>query len=266
MLRYNSNSLPSQIHDLRTMEELHKSSLIGRGGPIAPTTVQQPIFVLKNYMIERLRQNCQFYGFQDEDANEHLNKYLSITQFIKKNGVSKDIVNLNLFLFSLTHDAETWFYSLKTHSILTWEEMESKFLSKYYPYSNALQLRKNILNFQQLLIESVFQAWERFKSYLWKCPDHRILLVDQILTFSHGITMIDREKIMMATDGNIMRKTPQEAYDLIENITQHHFQWDAEVYYDTTTGVSAHYSETTSLLSAQIEALKRQKAYISQNL
>ncbi|GJZ10414.1 hypothetical protein Tco_0545173 [Tanacetum coccineum] len=58
---------------------------------------------------------------------------------------------------------------------------------------------------------------------------------------------------MVAAGGNFMWKTPQEAYDLIENMTQHHFQWDAEVYYDTTTGASAHYSETTSALSAQIE-------------
>ncbi|GJT21271.1 reverse transcriptase domain-containing protein [Tanacetum coccineum] len=156
--------------------------------------------------IELIRQNCQFHGFRDEDANEHLNKYLSITQFIKKNGVSEDIINLNLFPFSLTHEAEIWYYHLKTHSIHTWEEMVSKFLSKYYPYSKALHLRKEILNFRQLPAESVFEAWERFKSCLRKCPDHRILL------------------------------------------------WDAEVYYDTTTGVSAYYSETTSTLSAEIES------------
>ncbi|GKA79306.1 hypothetical protein Tco_0785902 [Tanacetum coccineum] len=70
----------------------------------------------------------------------------------------------------------------------------------------------------------------------------------------------------MAVGGNIMRKTPQEAYDLIENMTQHHFQWDAEVYYDTTTGVCTYYSETTSMLSAQIEVLGKQITYISQNL
>nr|GEX06631.1 hypothetical protein [Tanacetum cinerariifolium] len=55
------------------------------------------------------------------------------------------------------------------------------------------------------------------------------------MTFYHGITMIDQDKIMVAAGGNIMWKTPQEAYDLIENMTQHHFQWDGEVYYDTTT-------------------------------
>ncbi|GJS00561.1 hypothetical protein Tco_0317069 [Tanacetum coccineum] len=40
----------------------------------------------------------------------------------------------------------------------------------------------------------------------------------------------------MAAGGNIMRKNPQKAYDLIENMTLHHFQWDVKVYYDTTTG------------------------------
>ncbi|GJU40180.1 putative reverse transcriptase domain-containing protein [Tanacetum coccineum] len=111
------------------------------------------------------------------------------------------------------------------------------FLTKYYPHSRALQLRKDILNFQQLPMESVFEAWERFKSCLRKRPDHRILLIDQIFTFYHGITMVDRDKIM-----------------------------DAEVYYDTTTCVSAHYSDTTFALSAQIEVLGKQTAYTIQSV
>nr|GEV31281.1 reverse transcriptase domain-containing protein [Tanacetum cinerariifolium] len=186
-------------------------------------------------MVRLLRQNCQFHGFRDEDANEHLNKYLSITQFIKQNGISQDIINLNLFLFSLTHEAESWVYTLKTHSIHTWEEMVSMFLSKYFPYSRTLKLRKEILNFRQLPTELVFEAWEIFKFCLRKCPDHKILLLNQILTFYNEITMIDQERFMVAVGGNFMRKTPQEAYDLIKNMTQHHFQWDAEVYYNTTT-------------------------------
>ncbi|GJS35026.1 hypothetical protein Tco_0533408 [Tanacetum coccineum] len=62
--------------DLRT-EELHKPSLIDRGGPIAPTTVLGTDFVLKNHMVQLLRHNCQFHGFKDEDANEHLDKLIS---------------------------------------------------------------------------------------------------------------------------------------------------------------------------------------------
>ncbi|GJZ75584.1 putative reverse transcriptase domain-containing protein [Tanacetum coccineum] len=136
------------------------------------------------------------------------------------------------------HEAESWFYTLKTHSIHTWEEMILKFLSKYYPHFRALQLRKDILNFQQLPMESVFETWERFKSCLRKCLDHRIWLIDQILTFYHGITMVDHDKIMGA----------------------------AEVYYDTTTSVSAHYFETTSALSTQVEVLGKQTAYTIQSI
>ncbi|GJS73258.1 hypothetical protein Tco_0706099 [Tanacetum coccineum] len=50
---------------------------------------------------------------------------------------------------------------------------------------------------------------------------------------------------MVAAGGNFMWKTPQEAYDLIQNMTQHHFQWDTELYYNTTTDISSHYSKTT---------------------
>ncbi|GKE86674.1 reverse transcriptase domain-containing protein [Tanacetum coccineum] len=189
-------------------------------------------------MVQLLRQNCQFHGFKDEDANEHLDKYLSITQFIKQNGVSQDIINLNLFPFSLTHEAESSFYTLKTHFIRTWEEMVFKFLSKYYPYSRALQLRKEILNFRQLPTESVFQAWERFKSCLGKCPDHIILLLNQIHTFYNGITMIDQEILM----------------------------WDAEVYYDTTIDMSANYSKTTFTSSEQVEVLGNDTGYIIQSV
>ncbi|GJY36803.1 reverse transcriptase domain-containing protein [Tanacetum coccineum] len=139
----------SHSHDPRTMEDFYRPSLIGRGGPIAPTTAPGTDFVLKNHMVRLLRQNCQFHGFRDEDANEHLNKYLSITQFMKQNEVSQDSISLNLFSFSLTHEAESWFYHLKTHSIHIWEDMILKFISKYYPHSKALQLRKDILNSQQ---------------------------------------------------------------------------------------------------------------------
>ncbi|GJX33137.1 reverse transcriptase domain-containing protein [Tanacetum coccineum] len=248
------------------MEDFYRPQLIGRGGPIVPTTVPGTDFALKNHMVQLLRQNCQFHGFKDEDANEHLDKYLSITQFIKQNEISQDIINLNLFLFSLTHEAESWFYTLKTHSIHTWEEMVSKFFSKYFPYSRTLQLRKEILNFRQLPTESVFEAWERFKSCLRKCPDHRILLLNQILTFYNGITIIDQEKLMVAAGGNFMRKTPQEAYDLIENMTQHHFQWDAEVYYNTTTDIGAYYSETAFASRERVEVLGKQTEYTIQSV
>ncbi|GJX00274.1 hypothetical protein Tco_0184187 [Tanacetum coccineum] len=63
-----------------------------------------------------------------------------------------------------------------------------------------------------------------------------------------------------------MQKTPQEAYDLIENMTQYYFQWDAEVYYNTTTDMSAHYSETTFALRERVEVLGKQTGYTIQSV
>nr|GEZ29323.1 reverse transcriptase domain-containing protein [Tanacetum cinerariifolium] len=67
------------------MEDFYRPSLIGRGGPIVSTTIPGTDFALKNHTIQLIRQNCQFHRFKDEDANEHLERYLSITQFIKQN-------------------------------------------------------------------------------------------------------------------------------------------------------------------------------------
>ncbi|GJV25836.1 hypothetical protein Tco_1378531 [Tanacetum coccineum] len=71
---------------------------------------------------------------------------------------------------------------------------------------------------------------------------------------------------MVAVGGNFMRKTPQEAYDLIKNMTQHHFQWDAKLYYNTTTNMSAHHSETTFALRERVEVLGKQTRYTIQSV
>ncbi|GJT76940.1 hypothetical protein Tco_1043665 [Tanacetum coccineum] len=63
-----------------------------------------------------------------------------------------------------------------------------------------------------------------------------------------------------------MRKTPQEAYDLIEYMTQHHFQRDVELYYNTTTDMSAHYSKTTFALRERVEVLGKQTGYTIQSV
>nr|GEY88120.1 reverse transcriptase domain-containing protein [Tanacetum cinerariifolium] len=50
------------VTDLWTMEELCQPSLNGRGGPIAPTAIQETNFGLKNDMIQQVQNSCQFHG------------------------------------------------------------------------------------------------------------------------------------------------------------------------------------------------------------
>ncbi|GJS17613.1 reverse transcriptase domain-containing protein [Tanacetum coccineum] len=102
---------------------------------------------------------------------------------MKQNGVTDDALRLYLFPYSLTHHATTWFDRLPKNSIHTFQEMASKFLSKYIPPSMMTKVRNDISNFRQLPDESLFEAWERYKISIDRCPNHNLLPVTQTYTF-----------------------------------------------------------------------------------
>ena len=91
--------------DLRTMEELCQPTMHGRGRPIAPLIIGATDFGLKHPMIQHVQNSCQFHGLPGDDANKHLDKFLTVTQSMKQNGVTEDGLHLYLFPYSLTHHA-----------------------------------------------------------------------------------------------------------------------------------------------------------------
>ncbi|GJU78646.1 reverse transcriptase domain-containing protein [Tanacetum coccineum] len=200
------NSAP----DLRTMEELCQPTMNGRGGPIAPVNIQATDFGLKNHMIQQVQNSCQFHGLPGDDANKHLDKFLTVTQSMKQNGVTDDALRLYLFPYSLTHHATAW---------------------------------NDISNFRQLPDESLFEAWECYKLSIDRCPNHNMLLITQIDTFYNGLTLRHRDTINAAAGGTFMKRRPKECYDLIENMTAHHNDWDTSAHRSKSCG-----STTSSFL------------------
>ncbi|GKB24846.1 reverse transcriptase domain-containing protein [Tanacetum coccineum] len=83
---------------------------------------------------------------------------------MKQNGVTDDALRLYRFPYSLTHHATAWFDRLPKNYIHTFQEMASKFLSKYFPPSMVTKLRNDISNFRQLPDESLFEAGESSSS------------------------------------------------------------------------------------------------------
>nr|GEU71148.1 reverse transcriptase domain-containing protein [Tanacetum cinerariifolium] len=193
------------VPDLQTMEELCQPSLNGRGGPIAPIAIQATNFGLKNDMIQQVQNSCQFHGLPGDDANKYLDKFLHVTQSIKVNGVTDDALRLYLFPHSLTHDATAWFDRLPRNSINTFEQMAKMFLGKYFPPSMVTKLRNKITNFRQHPDESLFEAWERYKLSIDRCPNHNMLPITQIDTFYNGLTLRHRDTIN-AAGGTFMKR------------------------------------------------------------
>nr|GEW89691.1 reverse transcriptase domain-containing protein [Tanacetum cinerariifolium] len=200
-----------------------------KGGPIAPIAIQATNSGLKNDMIQQVQNSCQFHGLPGDDANKHLDKFLHVTQSIKVNGVTDDALRLYLFPHSLTHHATAWFDRLPRNSINTFEQMAKMFLGQYFPPSMVTKLRNEISNFLQRPNESLFEAWERYKLSIDRC-------------------------------GTFMKRRPEECYDLIENMTAHHNDWD------TSAQRSEPSDSITSSSDTEIATLKAEMAKINKNL
>nr|GEV07064.1 hypothetical protein [Tanacetum cinerariifolium] len=162
--------------------------------------------------------------------------------------------------FGLKNDMIQQFDRLPRNSIKTFERMAKMFLEKYFPPSMVTKLRNEITNFRQCLDGSLFEAWECYKLSIDRCPNHNMLLVTQIDTFYNGLTLRHRDTINAAAGGTFMKRRPEECYDLIENMTAHHNDWD------TSAQRSESSTSITSFSDTEIAALKAEMAKINKNL
>nr|GEV00640.1 reverse transcriptase domain-containing protein [Tanacetum cinerariifolium] len=76
-----------------------------------------------------------------------------------------------------------------------------------------------------------------------------MLLVTQIDTFDNGLTLSHRDTINTAVGGTFMQNTPEECYELIENMTTHHNHWDTSAIRDET---SRNISSTSTTESPEV--------------
>ncbi|GKB03477.1 reverse transcriptase domain-containing protein [Tanacetum coccineum] len=118
-----------------------------------------------------------------------------------------------LFPFSLDGVAKTWLDKEPPNSILTWDDLVSKFINFFFPPSKTTNLRNEITNFRQIAQESFSEAWERFKELLRKCPHHGFSLMHQLDTFYNSLSYNDQDSLNSAAGGNFLYKSPTEGRD-----------------------------------------------------
>ena len=68
---------------------------------------------------------------------------------------------------------------------LTWEELVEAFMERFFPPALTLERRRNIIEFKQGDEESLYNAWERYKKLLKRCPMHGIDQSTQMDIFYH---------------------------------------------------------------------------------
>nr|GFB46839.1 reverse transcriptase domain-containing protein [Tanacetum cinerariifolium] len=101
-------------------------------------------------------------------------------------------------------------------SILTWEDLVSKFINQFFPPSKTTYLRNEITNFLQKPNEKFNEAWKRFKDLLRQCSHHGFLELHQLDTFYNALNPNDQDALDSAAEGNFLDKIPRECLSIIE--------------------------------------------------
>ncbi|GJY43218.1 reverse transcriptase domain-containing protein [Tanacetum coccineum] len=111
-------------------------------------------------------------------------------------------VKLMLFPFSLEGAARIWLEKEPPRLILTWDDLVSKFINKFFPPSKTTNLRNEITRFQQKFDETFYEAWDRFNDLLRGCPHHGFSELHQLDTFYNALNSNDQDSLNSAAGGS----------------------------------------------------------------
>ncbi|GJS80414.1 reverse transcriptase domain-containing protein [Tanacetum coccineum] len=236
--------------DQRTMAELLQAPTEGYGDAIVIPAILAENFELKHGLLN-LVTSKQFYGFEKEDPHAHIRWFNKITSTIKYKEVPNSSIKLMLFPFSIEGAARIWLEKEPPRSILTWEDLVSKFINQFFPPSKTTNLRNEITNFQQRFDESFCEAWDRFKDLLRACPHHGFTELHQLDTFYNALNPTDQDSLNAAAGGNLLTKTPRDALTIIENKSKVRNSRNKPV----VSKVSANTSSSTTACPSEMAAL-----------
>src|SRR5262249_26685393 len=118
------------------------------------------------------------------------------------------------------------------------------------------KLRNDIFTYTQMETETLYEAWEHYKDLLRRCPHHELPIWLQVQTFYNGL--INRHKAMIdaAAGGTLNNKTPEAAYELIDEMATNSYQWQVDRA-ATKKQAGVHNVDAVTALAAQIELLNK---------
>ncbi|GJW49447.1 reverse transcriptase domain-containing protein [Tanacetum coccineum] len=174
--------------DNRTMAQMLQAPIEGYEDAIVVPPINANNFELKQPLINLVQSN-KFTGRQD--PHNHLRFFNKVTSTFRHPEVPNTSVKLLLFPFSLDGEARDWLDKEPPRSILTWDDLVSKFINQYFPPSKTTYYRNEIITFYQKPNEAFNEAWERFKGLLRQCRH----LIQRVLETRKAV--LQREQAMV---------------------------------------------------------------------
>nr|GEY04290.1 hypothetical protein [Tanacetum cinerariifolium] len=149
--------------DNRTMAQFLQAPTEGYEDAIVILEIAATNFELKHCLIN-LVQNKQFFRHDKEDRT--LTSVTSTRSPLR---------------------SRIWLEKEPPQSILTWDDLVSKFINQFFPPLKTTNLRNEITRFQQRFDESFSEAWDRFNDLLRACPHHGFSELHKLDTFYNAL-------------------------------------------------------------------------------
>ncbi|GJS57939.1 reverse transcriptase domain-containing protein [Tanacetum coccineum] len=227
------------MDDNRTMAQLLKAPTLGYEDAIVVPEIIADNFELKHGLLT-LVQNKQFFRHDKEDPHAHIRYFNKITSTMKFPNVPKP-----------------------SRSILTWDDLVSKFINKFFPPSKTTNLRNEITRFQQRFDETFYEAWDRFNDLLRACPHHGFSELHQLDTFYNALNSNDQDSLNSAAGGNFLDKMPRDCLRIIESKSKVHNSRNKPVVAkvsssSSTLGISPDVAELKDMVKALLLDKKNQ--------
>ena len=135
-----------------------------------------------------------------------------------------EVVCLRAFPFSLVGKKKTWHQSHPNKSLNNWEEVEEKFIARFFPSSRFICAKSTITTFSQGFDEPLCETWERFKALLRRCPNHNFDDVAHLHIFYSGLKPQTKMTINALARRTMMSMSPEEAIVIIDSIATSDYQ------------------------------------------
>ena len=102
------------------------------------------------------------------------------------------------------------------------------FMERFFPPSLTFKRRREIITFKQGEEESLYNAWERYKKLLKRCPMCGIDQITQMDIFYYEMNYFTKRIIDVACCGAFKRKSTEDANQLIDNLAKSNYRAPSE--------------------------------------
>ncbi|GJW97015.1 hypothetical protein Tco_0178823 [Tanacetum coccineum] len=191
-------------------------------GVVKPKIGGNVSFKIKSQFMRELREDT-VSGNQNNDAHEHVERFLDIVSLFNIPGVSYDVVMLHIFPITLTRATKRCVVRLSPGNDSSWDLLKKAFIQRYCPPSKTTKQLEEICNFKQESDETLYQAWERYNDMLYKCPTYDINSHQKVNIFYNGLGTMNHQ--FLDSQGPIPGMTPVQALTAIQTMADHSQKW-----------------------------------------